>query len=364
MKIKDVDIDTLDDYEIRRFDTVDEAFDFYFDEDETRDSIVKELTADMKKEILDRQHNIFLIDGAYYFAYDENSFDHLKEEVLGDKFASEDSDYERMLDIVEDMRKRMFSIINNSCDFMLDIIRKNCELTMDDSSDTIVKPMSSMSAIFKGKKLDSITLPNGTEIPVTKWKEAATIILKDCNADERRHNMLMEMRGRVGGRNRVILSGNPSEMNVPLKIDDDLYFEGKFDTESLLNVIKSRILDVVGYNYSSVLIKCHNPEQTESTVNSFTKMMEDEVESIIDALRTESEKGYYSVNLNDFVSAQGPQIDIPLLIEMLEENELVDSACIEEDSLVIYSSALDEAEAIEARAAQEENYDNLFNMSM
>lgn len=197
MKIKDVDRDTLDNYEIRRFDTVDEAFDFYFDEDETRDSIVKELSVDIKKDILANQHNIYLIDGSYYFGYDENGFDHLKEEVLGDDF-------------------------------------------------------------------------------------------------------------------RTIS------------------------------------------NYAKI----------HSALSNFCTMMNKEVKGIIDMLKMDNENGYYSVNMNDLISAQGPQIDIPLLTQMLEENELVDSVSIEDDCLVIYSSSLAEDETVKMRAAQEENYDKHFNMSM
>ena len=46
----------------------------------------------------------------------------------------------------------------------------------------------------------------------------------------------MEMCGKVAGRWRTILGRSPEEMDVPLKVDEELYFEGKFDTEAMLNL--------------------------------------------------------------------------------------------------------------------------------
>ena len=37
----------------------------------------------------------------------------------------------------------------------------------------------------------------------------------------------MEMCGKVAGRWRTILGSSPKEMDVPIKVDEELYFEGK-----------------------------------------------------------------------------------------------------------------------------------------
>lgn len=68
------------------------------------------------------------------------------------------------------------------------------------------------------------------------------------------HQRLMNIRGSVAGRTRFILSDSPSEMNVPLKIDEELYFEGKFDSEYLMKMLTKRVLDRIGYDYSGIVV--------------------------------------------------------------------------------------------------------------
>ena len=45
---------------------------------------------------------------------------------------------------------------------------------------------------------------------------------------------------KVAGRWRTILGSSPEEMDVPIKVDEELYFEGKFDTEAMLNMLEKR----------------------------------------------------------------------------------------------------------------------------
>ena len=44
-------------------------------------------------------------------------------------------------------------------------------------------------------------------------------------------------------------------MDVPLKIDEGLYFEGKFDTEALLTMMEKKVLEPVGYDFSGIVIQ-------------------------------------------------------------------------------------------------------------
>lgn len=44
-------------------------------------------------------------------------------------------------------------------------------------------------------------------------------------------------------------------MDVPLKIDEGLYFEGKFDTEALLTIMIKKVLKPIGYDYSQIIIQ-------------------------------------------------------------------------------------------------------------
>jgi len=54
-------------------------------------------------------------------------------------------------------------------------------------------------------------------------------------------------------------------MDVPLKVDDDIYFEGKFDTESLLKVLTERVLRPAGYDYRFITITATDPRQPSLT---------------------------------------------------------------------------------------------------
>lgn len=102
-------------------------------------------------------------------------------------------------------------------------------------------------------------------------------VLADCNADEERHNRLLQLCGKVSGRSRSILSSDPSGMDMPIRIDDGLFFEGKFDTEYLIKMMTERVLDKVGYDYSGIRIAIRNrptrvlePEEPKRTEDPST----------------------------------------------------------------------------------------------
>ena len=78
---------------------------------------------------------------------------------------------------------------------------------------------------------------------------------------------LMELRGKVMGRQRTILAASPEKMHAPLEIDKELYMESYYDTASLLYVLKNRVLDEVGYNYSGIRVQLRQ-EQEEAQKQS------------------------------------------------------------------------------------------------
>lgn len=47
-------------------------------------------------------------------------------------------------------------------------------------------------------------------------------------------------------------------MDVPIKIDEGLYFEVKFDTEALLTMMTKKVLEPIGYDYSQIIIQYTN----------------------------------------------------------------------------------------------------------
>lgn len=99
-------------------------------------------------------------------------------------------------------------------------------------------------------------------------------ILQDCNADPTMHTYLMELRGKVMGRQRTILAASPEKMHAPLEIDKDLYMESYYDTATLLYVLKNRVLDEVGYNYSGIRVRFRQ-EQTQEEMQEQTSGMDE-----------------------------------------------------------------------------------------
>ncbi len=118
--------------------------------------------------------------------------------------------------------------------------------------------LTSATGFFKGKKPLAVKFPDGTEINTSTWKRVVEVILTDCNSIPEIHNRLAYLCGRVAGRDRVLLSRRPDEMRSPLKIDEDIYMETHYDTETLLRILTTRILNAVEYDYSKIRIVIRN----------------------------------------------------------------------------------------------------------
>jgi len=116
-----------------------------------------------------------------------------------------------------------------------------------------IYPLSFNTAEFKGKKPTSLIF--GTErVTVYTWRMVFSKIMERCNADVDMHNALMNLRDRVSGKARVILSDRPDGMRTPLEIAHKLYAETHYDTGTLLHILMHRILDPVKYDYSNIYV--------------------------------------------------------------------------------------------------------------
>ena len=110
-------------------------------------------------------------------------------------------------------------------------------------------------AELKGKKPLAVQFARGEWIETPTWRKVAQKILQACNEQPDIHERFMEMCGKVAGRWRTILGSSPEEMDVPIKVDEELYFEGKFDTEAMLNMLEKKVLEPAGVDYSSIKIR-------------------------------------------------------------------------------------------------------------
>ena len=135
-------------------------------------------------------------------------------------------------------------------------------------------PLTASSVAFKGKKPESILFPDGREVKTPTWKAAVLAIMQDCNEYPMMHTHLMELRGKVLGRQRAILAASPEKMHAPLEIDKDLYMESYYDTATLLYVLKNRVLDEVGYDYSGIHVRFRQDQAQEEAQEQTSSMDE------------------------------------------------------------------------------------------
>ena len=157
--------------------------------------------------------------------------------------------------LIEELREEMLQLVNTKCDALLQMhqsgeLRTNMKDTIRESSLITVSP-----AELKGKKPLAVQFARGEWIETPTWRKVAQKILQTCNEQPDIHEQFVEMCGKVAGRWRTILGSSPEEMDVPIKVDEELYFEGKFDTEAMLNVLEKKVLEPAGVDYSSIKIR-------------------------------------------------------------------------------------------------------------
>ncbi|WP_255202665.1 hypothetical protein [Acutalibacter muris] len=126
------------------------------------------------------------------------------------------------------------------------------------------RSLLSSPAALKGEKPASLSFPDGRTKQTYTWRKLVSAVLEDCGSIPECRDRLVAVKNIVAGRKRVVLSDDPSVMNVPLKISDGLYFEGFFDTEFLFKQLRY-VLDLAGYDYSEITFQLRERkhEQTE-----------------------------------------------------------------------------------------------------
>ena len=159
------------------------------------------------------------------------------------------------VELIEELRTQLHETVDRRIDALLS--------GQAPQTESRSLPLDIHPSVFKGKRPLSVSFPDGRTVETATWKKAVSAILADCNNDYVMHERLRSIAGKVFGRDRVLL-GDKDGMDSPVKIDEGLYMETKFDTESLLYVLRERILKPVGYDCNGIRIQCRDPEQTMS----------------------------------------------------------------------------------------------------
>lgn len=167
--------------------------------------------------------------------------------------------HQTMLDQLEDSRARMHRYIDEQYDELRTRILCGEYVASITAKLEREYPLDTADATFKGKKPLSIHFSDGREHQVKSWTEVATIVLQDCITNPYASSRMYEMAGSYSGRKRIILDRTPERMDVPIYIAPDLYFEGKFDTQSLIYMLK-QIMDQCGYDHSGITLTVRDPK--------------------------------------------------------------------------------------------------------
>lgn len=159
---------------------------------------------------------------------------------------------------VQDVRSVRNQVIREIDAVFLEMIQKienpcaAMDIGGDEGYDSIY-PLTFNAGEFKGTKPTAL-LFGEERIPVYTWRMVFQKIMERCNADADKHKALLDLRSRISGRTRAILSDSPDGMRSSLKIDKKLYAEMHYDTGTLLHILLHRILDPVKYDYSDIYV--------------------------------------------------------------------------------------------------------------
>jgi len=85
----------------------------------------------------------------------------------------------------------------------------------------VVYPITMNPAVFKGKKPTAVIF--GSErVSVSSWQKAVKEIMYRCSADSEHRKRLVNLRDKISGRERLILSAKKSGMRRPFEIGSRL----------------------------------------------------------------------------------------------------------------------------------------------
>lgn len=159
------------------------------------------------------------------------------------------------IEIVEKMREELIQMVNQKCDIMIQMYQNGSQSMYSENRVMENKLAWIASATLKGKTPIGLKFASGVSMKTPTWKSVVQTIMQHCNSQPDMHERLMQLNGKVAGRQRIILGKSAEEVDVPLKIDEGLYFERKFDTEALLTVMVKKVLEPIGYDYSQIIIQ-------------------------------------------------------------------------------------------------------------
>ncbi|HRU98615.1 MAG TPA: hypothetical protein P5092_14425 [Ruminococcus sp.] len=155
-----------------------------------------------------------------------------------------------LINDAEASRKRMHALIDHDYDELINRFRSEEGI---DAAETAPVYFSTDASVFKTTKPKEVIFSDGHVTCVNTWRNAVKALLADCN--KQKHDELLLLCNEVYGNQRKLLSSTRYDMDAPIMVDDGIFFEGHFATDTLIRVLKEKIFDAVGYDYSEIRIR-------------------------------------------------------------------------------------------------------------
>ena len=163
------------------------------------------------------------------------------------------------MNVIKDIREKqneLIVMINTIFDEMVKEVEnfknENNEINIEYES---LYPITNTTG-FKGKKPIAVKFGNERVITPT-WKVVVETILKRILQEKEMKERILGLRDRLLGRKRKRLSSDDKEMRSPIKLDEELYIETHYDTETLMNLLLE-ILNEISYDYNNIRIVIKN----------------------------------------------------------------------------------------------------------
>jgi hypothetical protein len=114
-----------------------------------------------------------------------------------------------------------------------------------------IVPLTTPPYCFVGKKPVAV-LFGKERVEVKSWRQVYLVVMGCCNREC--HERLMYLRDKTAGKVRVFLSARPDGMTRPVKIDEDMYGETHYGSETLMSILRKRILDPARFDYFNISV--------------------------------------------------------------------------------------------------------------
>ncbi len=124
---------------------------------------------------------------------------------------------------------------------------------MSKSSFEYAYPLSAHPSVFVGKKPAAV-LFGDERVEIKTWRDVYAVIIGRCNENQQYHERLMYLRNKAAGKVRVFISDKPDGMRRPLKVDEGMFCEVHYGSETLMHILVNKILKPAGFNCHGIRV--------------------------------------------------------------------------------------------------------------